>query len=212
MTTQTEETQPLPITEHELIALVALANTPAALTCQTLFRLDHVAGAPLEQAGVTTLLERGLLTIDQNALLPVGPAVAVTGVLAESDSWLEVALVTPEAEHVYFLFGSDHGALVLSLSKYGVHELRPLVNIEGMFTTAIEMVNYYLGTSPDGLPAAATLRRHLGDKRSHAVHLKAEPDGSLAIAHGEGEDLPSAPVAKSDLGLKIREGLSLHSA
>ena len=46
MTTQTEETQALLITEHELIALIALAGTDGALRCQTLFRLDHAAGAP----------------------------------------------------------------------------------------------------------------------------------------------------------------------
>ena len=61
------------------------------------------------------------MTVDGEALLPVGPAAGVTAVLASSDAWMEVALVTPKAEHVYFLFGSADGALVLSLSKYGVH-------------------------------------------------------------------------------------------
>lgn len=57
----TQDDAPLLITEHELIALIALAGTSGALKCQRMFRLDHAAGAPLEQAGVATLLERGLM-------------------------------------------------------------------------------------------------------------------------------------------------------
>jgi hypothetical protein len=125
MTTQTEENPALLITEHELIALIALAGTDAALRCQTLFRLDHAAGAPLEQAGVSTLLERGLMKVDNDALQPVGPAATVAAVLADATSWLETALVTPSSEHVSFMFGAEQGALLLNLSKYGVHELHP---------------------------------------------------------------------------------------
>lgn len=205
----TQDDAPLPITEHELIALIALAGTRGALKCQSMFRLDHAAGAPLEQAGVTTLLQRGLMKVDGESLLPVGPATSVTHVLATSDAWLEVALVTPKAEHVYFLFGSADGALVLSLSKYGVHELRPLTSAEGMFSTAIEMVDFYLGTAPDGRPAAGTLRRHLTDGAFRAVHVKAGPDGSLVLSMGEGEDLPATPLSAEDLDDRLREGLGL---
>lgn len=205
----TQDDAPVLITEHELIALITLAGTTGALKCQTMFRLDHAAGAPLEQAGIATLMERGLMTVENEALVPVGPAVAITGVLATSDAWLEVALVTPKSEHVYFLFGSAEGALVLSLSKYGVHELRPLTDANGMFTTAIEMVNFYLGTAPDGRPAAGTLRRHLPGNQFRVVHVKAEPDGSLALATGEGENLPSVPLPAEELDVRLREGLGL---
>lgn len=205
MTTQNDA--PLLITEHELIALIALAGTSGALKCQRMFRLDHAAGAPLEQAGVATLLERGLLEIEGNSLLPAGPAASVTATLASSDDWLEIALITPKAEHVYFLFGSADGALILSLSKYGVHELRPLTNADGMFTTAMEMVNFYLGTAPDGRPAAGTLRRHLADDSFRAVHVKAGPDGSLELREGEGEDLPATAVFPADLEQRLRKAL-----
>lgn len=205
----TQDDAPLLITEHELIALIALAGTSGALKCQRMFRLDHAAGAPLEQAGVATLLERGLMKIEGEGLLPAGPATSVTAALASSDAWLEIALVTPRAEHVYFLFGSADGALILSLSKYGVHELRPLTNADGMFTTAIEMVNFYLGTAPDGLPAAGTLRRHLADDSFRAVHVKAGPDGSLELREGEGEDLPATALLPEDLEQRLRKGLGL---
>lgn len=205
----TQDDAPLLITEHELLALIALAGTSGALKCQRMFRLDHAAGAPLEQAGVATLLERGLMKIEGEGLLPTGPATAVTAALASSDAWLEIALVTPRAEHVYFLFGSADGALILSLSKYGVHELRPLTSADGMFTTAIEMVNFYLGTAPDGLPAAGTLRRHLADDSFRAVHVKAGPDGSLELREGEGEDLPATALLPEDLEQRLRKGLGL---
>lgn len=205
----TQDDAPLLITEHELIALIALAGTSGALKCQRMFRLDHAAGAPLEQAGVATLLERGLMTIEGEGLRPAGPATSVTAALATSDAWLEIALVTPRAEHVYFLFGSADGALILSLSKYGVHELRPLTNADGMFTTAIEMVNFYLGTAPDGRPAAGTLRRHLADDSFRAVHVKAGPDGSLELREGEGEDLPATALLPEDLEQRLRQGLGL---
>lgn len=205
----TQDDAPLNITEHELIALIALAGTSGALKCQSMFRLDRAAGAPLEQAGVATLLERGLMKVDGDALVPVGPATGVTAVLASSDAWLEVALVTPRAEHVYFLFGSADAAVVLSLNKYGVHELRPLTGADGMFTTAIEMVNFYLGTAPDGRPAAGTLRRHFADGTSKAVHVKAGPDGSLALAIGEGADLPATPLPAADLDRRLRQGMGL---
>jgi hypothetical protein len=205
----TQDDAPLLITEHELIALVALAGTSGARKCQNLFRLDHAAGAPLEQAGVATLLERGLLMVEGESLVPAGPATAVTAVLAASDAWLEAALVTPEAEHVYFLFGSGEGALILSLSKYGVHELRPLTNADGMFKTAIEMATFYLGSAPDGLPAAVTLRRHLADGSFHAVHVKAGQDGSLELAAGEGEGLATEALPAGELENRVRKGLGL---
>lgn len=208
----TQEDAPLLITEHELIALIALAGTTGALKCQSLFRLDQSAGAPLEQAGVATLLERGLMTIEADRLVPAGPATGVAGVLADSDAWLEVALVTPKAEHVYFLFGSGNGALVLSLSKYGVHELRPVTDADGMFTTAIEMVRFYLGTAPDGLPAAGTLRRHLADGTFHAVHVKAAADGSLEIVTGDDAQPAPAALGAEDLKDRLRRGLGLVPA
>ncbi|MDQ1055301.1 hypothetical protein QE394_003229 [Arthrobacter sp. SORGH_AS 212] len=207
-----QEDAPLPITEHELIALVALAGTPGALKCQSLFRLDHAAGAPLEQAGVATLLERGLMTVEGESLVPAGPAASVAGVLADSDAWLEVALVTPKAEHVYFLFGSENGALVLSLSKFGVHELRPLTDADGMFTTAVEMVTFYLGTAPDGRPAAGTVRRHLADGTFHSVHVKTEADGSLEIVAGDDAKPSPAPLPSEDLEDQLRRGLGLLPA
>lgn len=212
MTTQTEETQALLITEHELIALIALAGTDGALRCQTLFRLDHAAGAPLEQAGVSTLLVRGLMKIENDALQPVGPAATVTAVLADSTSWLETALVTPSSEHVSFMFGAEQGALLLNLSKYGVHELHPITGSEGMVTTAIQMADYYLKQAPDGYPAAATTRRHFKDGTSRAVHVKAEADGSLSIAEGEGENLDSSALASEQLDSRIRAGLEQQNA
>ncbi|MFF1251079.1 hypothetical protein ACFVYC_01075 [Pseudarthrobacter sp. NPDC058329] len=205
----TQEDSPLLITEHELIALIALAGTSGALKCQSLFRLDHAAGAPLEQAGVATLLERGLMTVEGEGLLPAGPATAVAAILADSDAWLEVALVTPKSEHVYFLFGSGDAALILSLSKYGVHELRPLTNADGMFTTAVEMVSFYLGTAPDGRPAAGTLRRHVADGTFHAVHIKAAADGSLEIATGDAAQPARTALRPEDLEDRLRQGLGL---
>lgn len=207
MTTQTEETQALLITEHELIALIALAGTDGALRCQTLFRLDHAAGSPLEQAGVATLLERGLMKIEDDALLPVGPAATVTAVLADATAWLETALVTPSSEHVSFMFGAEQGALLLNLSKYGVHELHPITGAEGMVTTAVQMADYYLNQAPDGFPAAATTRRHFDDGTSRAVHVKAEADGSLSIAAGEGENLDSTALTRDQLDARVRAGL-----
>lgn len=208
----TQEDAPLLITEHELIALIALAGTTGALKCQSLFRLDQSAGAPLEQAGVATLLERGLMTVEADRLVPAGPATTVAAVLADSDAWLEVALVTPKAEHVYFLFGSGTGALVLSLSKYGVHELRPVTDSDGMFTTAIEMVRFYLGTAPDGRPAAATLRRHRADNTFHAVHVKTAPDGSLEIVTGDDAQPAPAALGAEHLEDRLRQGLGLLPA
>jgi hypothetical protein len=210
MTTQTEEIPALLITEHELIALIALAGTDAALRCQTLFRLDHAAGAPLEQAGVSTLLERGLMKIDNDSLQPVGPAATVAAVLADATSWLETALVTPSSEHVSFMFGAEQGALLLNLNKYGVHELHPLTGSEGMITTAVQMADFYLNQAPDGFPAAATTRQHFNDGTSRAVHVKAEADGSLSIAAGEGENLKASALAPEQLNSRIRAGLEQY--
>ncbi|SEI48728.1 hypothetical protein SAMN04487917_101555 [Arthrobacter sp. yr096] len=210
MTTQTEEIPALLITEHELIALIALAGTDAALRCQTLFRLDHASGAPLEQAGVSTLLERGLMKIDNDSLQPVGPAATVTAVLADATSWLETALVTPTSEHVSFMFGAEQGALLLNLNKYGVHELHPLTGSEGMIATAVQMADYYLNQAPDGFPAAATTRQHFNDGTSRAVHVKAEADGSLSIAAGEGENLKASPLSPEQFNARIRAGLEQY--
>ncbi len=83
---------PLRLTDHELLALLAVNQTPSADTTRAVFRLSPVADNELlEQAGITTLLVRGLAEVSGDDIVPVVGARTVAR-LAETLGALDVHL------------------------------------------------------------------------------------------------------------------------
>lgn len=181
----TEET-PLRLTEHELIALLSMNRTRAAETTAGIFRLSHLAGNELlEQAGITTLLVRGLAGIEGDDIVPLDRGSIVAAVLTHADEWLEMALVTPSTDHVLFTAGSDAGALLLNLGKHGVHEVQPLDTAAGMLPLGVQLARHYLESGAEGYPAAAMVKHHRASGPPLTAHLKVDQDGTWTLATGE---------------------------
>ncbi|WP_231728467.1 hypothetical protein [Arthrobacter sp. EPSL27] len=190
MSTQREEEMndetPLRLTDHELLALLAVNPTPSAETTRTVFRLSPVADNELlEQAGITTLLVRGLAEVSGDDIVPVDKGAIVAAVVSTADEWLELALVTPQTDHVLFTAGSKDGALLLNLNRYGVHEVQPVDPGAGMLQLGLQIARHYLETGAEGYPAAAMIKHHRLSGPPLTAHLKVEADQSWTLATGD---------------------------
>lgn len=177
---------PLRLTDHELLALLAVNPTPSAETTRTVFRLSPVADNELlEQAGITTLLVRGLAEVSGDDIVPVDKGAIVAAVVSTADEWLELALVTPQTDHVLFTAGSKDGALLLNLNRYGVHEVQPVDPGAGMLQLGLQIARHYLETGAEGYPAAAMIKHHRLSGPPLTAHLKVEADQSWTLATGD---------------------------
>ena len=58
-----------------------------------------------------------------------------------------------------FAVGSNVGAVLLSLSPLGVHELQPIESGPAMLELALHLGSEYLVGAAEGLPATAVIRR-----------------------------------------------------
>lgn len=177
---------PLRLTEHELIALLAMNKTPAANITTDIFRLRHVAeNALLEQAGITTLLVRGLADVAGDDIVPLEQGAILAAIFSHADEWLEIALVTPGTDHVMFTVGSAAGGVLLNLSKHGVHEVQPLDPEPGMLGLGVKLARHYLETGLEGYPAAAMVKHHRLSGLPLTAHLKVSQDGTWTLATGD---------------------------
>lgn len=177
---------PLRLTDHELLALLAINPTPSADITRDVFRLSPVAGNELlEQAGITTLLVRGLAEVSGDDIVPVEKGAIVAAVVSTAEEWLEVALVTPETDHVLFTAGSKEGALLLNLSRYGVHEVQPVDPGAGMLQLGLQIARHYLESGVEGYPAAAMIKHYRLSGAPLTAHLKVEADQSWTLATGD---------------------------
>lgn len=177
---------PLRLTDHELLALLAVNQTPSAETTRAVFRLSPVADNELlEQAGITTLLVRGLAEVSGDDIVPVDKGAIVAAVVSTAEEWLELALVTPQTDHVLFTAGSKDGALLLNLNRYGVHEVQPVDPGAGMLQLGLQIARHYLETGAEGYPAAAMIKHHRLSGPPLTAHLKVEADQSWTLATGD---------------------------
>lgn len=173
----TDESELL-LTDHELLALLAMNPTEAAASTRDVFRLSNVAHRDvLERVGVTTLLARGMAEPNGNDIIPVERGAMVAAVLTTATEWLEVAFVTPGADHVMFVAASEHGTLLFSLDRLGAHQVRPVDDSQGLPQLGTLLARAYLEDVTDGLPAAAMVTHHPAVGSSRTANLKREADG-----------------------------------
>ena len=86
----------LRMTDHELLGLLAMTPTESAAVTLGLFRLDqHTDNELLTNAGITTLLVRGLAELQGEKIVPLEKCAIVGSVLSQAQEWLEISLNTP---------------------------------------------------------------------------------------------------------------------
>jgi hypothetical protein len=186
----------LRLTDHELLALLSMTPTESAATTRSLFRLDQYAGNELlKNAGVTTLLIRGLAEPQGEKIVPLDRCAIVGTVLAQSQEWLEISLTTPSTEHVLLAAGSNVGAVLLSLSPFGTHEIQPIESGPAMLTLALHLCREYLAGA-EGLPATAVVKRlRVGqDPTTAAVTAVESGDWTLLT----GTDSPESIISPAE--------------
>lgn len=187
------------LTDHELLALLAMNPTESSTATRDLFRLGAVAHQEiLERAGITTLLARGMAQPDGEDIVPIDRGALIAAVLTTATAWLEVAFVTPEAEHVMFVAASEHGSLLLSLNRLGAHQVRPVDTAGGLAHLGVLLSRAYLEDAGDGLPAAAMVTRHAVSETSRTAHLKRDENQLWTLQEGNGASARTSTVAAAD--------------
>lgn len=187
------------LTDHELLALLAMNPTESAASTRELFRLSGVAHQDvLERAGITTLLARGMAHAEGEDIVPTDRGALIAAVLTTATAWLEVAFVTPSADHVLFVAASEHGSLLLSLDRLGAHQVRPVDTANGLTHLGVLLSRAYLEDAPDGVPAAAMVTRHGVAESSRTAHLKRGEDQRWSLQTGVGELAQTTAVSAAD--------------
>lgn len=175
----------LRMTDHELLVLLSMTPTESAAVTLGLLRLDqHGDNELLHNAGLTTLMVRGLASPQGEKIVPVDRCAVVGTVLSQAQEWLEIKLTTPTSEHVLFAVGSNVGAVLLSLSPYGVHEIQPIESGAAMLELALHLSNEYLTGAAEGLPATAVVRRLRVDGEAVVAQLTAVESGEWVVRSG----------------------------
>jgi len=185
------------MTDHELLALLSMTPTESATTTLGLFRLDrHADNQLLQNAGLTTLMVRGLAEPQGELIVPVEHCAVVGTVLSQAQEWLEITLTTPSTEHVLFTAGSNVGAVLLSLSPFGVHEIQPIESGPAMLALGLHLCREYLVGAAEGLPATAAIRRLRTGQEPIMASLTAVESGDWAL--GAGPDSAKVTVSPAD--------------
>ncbi|MHA7306790.1 hypothetical protein ACX80E_16355 [Arthrobacter sp. TMN-49] len=175
----------LRMTDHELLGLLAMTPTESAAVTLGLFRLDqHSDNELFTNAGITTLMVRGLAELQGEKIVPVEKCAVVGSVLSQAQEWLEISLTTPTTSHVLFTVGSNVGAILLSLSPYGVHEIQPIESGPAMLELALHLSHEYLVGAAEGLPATAVLRRLRTGTEPVVAQLTAVETGEWVLRSG----------------------------
>lgn len=197
------------LTDHELLALLAMNAGNAATATRDLFRLSNVEHRDvLERAGITTLLARGMAEAHGDDIVPVNQGALVAAILTTATEWLEIALVTPAAEHVMFVAASEEGTLLFSLSRLGAHEVRPIDPSQSMVNLGVMLAQTYLMGATDGLPASAMVTNHPATGGAQTANLKRDESDGWALLSGHGEATVPQEVTASNAFERLRDVLS----
>ncbi len=195
----------LRMTDHELLALLSMTPTESAAQMLGLLRLDqHGDNQLLHNAGLTTLMVRGLASVQGEKIVPVDKCAVVGSVFSQSQEWLEISLTTPSSSHVLFAVGSNVGAILLSISPYGVHEIQPIESGPAMLELGLHLSSEYLIGAAEGLPATAVIRRLRVDAEPLVAQLTAVESGDWVLRSGSESEFveESFPAAEAMAKLK----------
>lgn len=200
----------LRLTDHELLTLLSMTPTESAAVTLGLLRLDqHGDNELLHNAGLTTLMVRGLATPQGEKIVPVDKTAIVGTVLSQAQEWLEIKLTTPNSEHVLFAVGSNVGAVLLSISPFGVHEIQPIESGPAMLELALHLCNEYLTGAAEGLPATAVVRRLRVDAEAVVAQLTAVESGDWVLRSGTESEFVEDSVPAADAVEQFKTALSV---
>lgn len=198
----------LRMTDHELLALLSMTPGDSASTALELFRLEsHLGNELLLNAGLTTLLVRELAQMQGEKIVPMDKCAIVGSVLSQAQEWLEISLTTPTNQHVLFTAGSNVGAVLLSLSPFGVHEIQPIESGPAMLALGLHLCHEYLAEAAEGLPATAVIRRLRTGHQDVVAQLTAAVSGEWTLRSGSDNEFSEVPVSSAEALEKFKAAL-----
>lgn len=199
----------LRMTDHELLGLLAMTPTESAAVTLGLLRLDqHTDNELLTNAGITTLMVRGLAELQGEKIVPLEKCSIVGSVLSQAQEWLEISLTTPTTNHVLFTVGSNVGAVLLSLSPLGVHEIQPIESGPAMLELALHLTQEYLIGAAEGLPATAVIRRLRTDSEPVVAQLTAEETGEWVLRSGSESEFTETTLPQDEAMARFKAALA----
>lgn len=198
----------LRMTDHELLTLLSMTPTESAAVTLGLLRLDqHGDNELLHNAGLTTLLVRGLAAPQGEKIVPVEKCAVVGSVLSQAQEWLEITLTTPTSSHVLFAVGSNVGAILLSISPYGMHEIQPIESGAAMVELGLHLANEYLTVAAEGLPATAVVRRLRIDAEPVVAQLTAVESGDWMLRSGTESEFTEDTIPAAEALARFKAAL-----
>lgn len=212
-------TDSLQLTEHEILALLAFNEGESITLSRDIFRLTPLAdNEQLTKAGMTTLLVRGLAQMNGDDLVVSGPAEFIAAVMATAGEWLEIALLTPNGNHVMFVVASAGGVFVANVNGNGTHGFTPLKNDHPVLKFGVDAAAHYLRNSgpgseangrPQPRPVAAQIKHHGLGVEPRTANLLVDESGAWHLATGEGDEATQREVSESDALKLFQEALDL---
>ena len=152
---------------------------------------------------------RGLASTQGEKIVPVDRCAVVGTVLSQAQEWLEIKLTTPTSSHVLFAVGSNVGAVLLSISPYGVHEIQPIESGAAMLDLAIHLSNEYLTGAAEGLPATAVVRRLRVDGEAVVAQLTAVESGDWVLRSGTESEFIEENYGSAEAMAQFKSALSV---
>lgn len=199
----------LRMTDHELLGLLAMTPTESAAVTLGLLRLDqHTDNELLTNAGITTLMVRGLAELQGEKIVPLEKCSIVGSVLSQAQEWLQISLTTPTTNHVLFTVGSNVGAVLLSLSPLGVHEIQPIESGPAMLELALHLTQEYLIGAAEGLPATAVIRRLRTGSEPVVAQLTAEETGEWVLRSGSESEFTETTLPQDEAMERFKAALA----
>lgn len=199
----------LRLTDHELLTLLSMTPTESAAVSLGLLRLDqHGDNELLHNAGLTTLLVRGLAAPQGEKIVPLDKCAVVGTVLSQAQEWLEIKLTTPNSDHVLFAIGSNMGAILISISPFGVHEIQPIESGAAMLELGIHLSDEYLTGAAEGLPATAVVRRLRVDEEAVVAQLTAVESSEWVLRSGSESEFVEENYPEAEAMSRFKAALS----
>lgn len=179
----------VPLTEHEILALLSFNDTePSSYTRDVLGLADVTAEDVLVRAGLSTLLVRDLAVAKGSDLVLTGPTEQIAGIMATAGGWLAIAVTTDGTTSVLFGVQSAVGAFVMSVGTRGVHQFNPLPTDTPILSFALDIATHYLGNSSADSPLSVRVKHHGLGVPPRTATLVRHADGGVRITLGEGDE------------------------
>lgn len=179
----------VPLTEHEILALLSFNDTePSSYTRDVLRLADVRAEDVLVRAGLSTLLVRNLAVVQGPDLVLAGPTEQIAGIMATAGGWLEIAVTTDGTSYVLFGVQSAAGAFMMSVGTRGVHQFNPLPADKPILSFALDIATHYLGNSSADSLLSVRAKHHGFGVTPRTATLLRNTDGGVRVTLGEGEE------------------------